>query len=61
MVFGDGRGYRRIKGNPRGSNAGADGNARRSALKVLIESKTDDLLPMLKKLVGDFATAAAWR
>jgi putative heme-binding domain-containing protein len=56
VVFGDGRAIGDLK--KLALNNGADGNARRAALKVLIDSKTEDLLPMLLKLVGDRATAA---
>jgi putative heme-binding domain-containing protein len=56
VVFGDGRAIGEL--NQLVLNSDADANARRAALQVLIDSKTPDLLPLLKKLVGDRATVA---
>src|SRR5262249_10157651 len=39
-------------------NGSGDGDARRAALKVLIDSRPPDLLPLLQRLAGDRATAA---
>ncbi len=56
VVFGDGRALdelRRIA-----ANGQADGDARRAALKVLIENRPPNLLPLLRKLVSDRVTVA---
>ncbi|MCC6417805.1 MAG: c-type cytochrome [Gemmataceae bacterium] len=56
VVFGDGRAVdelRRLAGN-----ASAAPEARRSALRVLVEGRPKDLLPLLQKLVSDRAMVA---
>jgi putative membrane-bound dehydrogenase-like protein len=56
VVFGDGRALtelRRIAADPT-----AAGEARRAALAVLIDNRAPDLVPLLKKLTSDRATAA---
>jgi putative membrane-bound dehydrogenase-like protein len=56
VVFGDGRALAellRIAGD-----GGADGPSRRAALAVLIDNRVPDLLPLLRRLVSDRATAA---
>jgi putative membrane-bound dehydrogenase-like protein len=55
VVFGDGRALdelRRLAGD-----GSADAESRRAALRVLIAGRPPDLLPLLKRLIGDRATA----
>lgn len=54
VIFGDGQAIGEL--TKLALDAKAEGHARRSALKVLIDNKTDDLLPLLMKLVSDRAT-----
>src|SRR5262249_52407627 len=56
VVFGDGRALAELR--QIALNSSADGEARRSALRVLIENRPKDLLPLLQKLVNDRATVA---
>ncbi len=56
VVFGDGRALDELRRIALNNNA--DGDARRAALRVLIESRPPDLLPMLQRLVSDRATVA---
>jgi putative membrane-bound dehydrogenase-like protein len=56
VVFGDGRALSELR--QIAQNGSADGDARRAALRVLIEARAPDLLPLLQKLVSDRATAA---
>ncbi|MGE3805256.1 MAG: c-type cytochrome [Gemmataceae bacterium] len=54
VVFGDGRALEELK--LIALRESADGEARREALRVIIQNKPDDLLPLLQKLVNDRAT-----
>jgi putative membrane-bound dehydrogenase-like protein len=56
VVFGDGRALAELR--QIALDGGADGDARRAALKVLVEARAPGLLPVLQKLVGDRATVA---
>src|SRR5206468_5618270 len=56
VVFGDGRAIAELVQIAGSSKA--DPDARRNALRVLLDSRPPDLLPLLKKLVSDRATAA---
>jgi putative membrane-bound dehydrogenase-like protein len=56
VVFGDGRALAELR--QVAQDADADGDARRSALSVLIEGRAPDLVGLLQKLVSDRATAA---
>lgn len=56
VVFGDGRALDELRAIALRSSA--DGEARRAALRVLIQNKPADLLPLLQKLVNDRATVA---
>jgi putative membrane-bound dehydrogenase-like protein len=51
VVFGDGRALTEMRAIAQDEKQ--DGNARRAALRSLIESADKDTLPLLKKLVGD--------
>src|SRR5262249_24668631 len=54
VVFGDGRALNELR--QLALNATADGEARRAALRVLIDNRPDDLLPLLQKLLADRVT-----
>src|SRR5439155_1681020 len=54
VVFGDGRALTEL--TRIAENAGADGESRRAALRVLIEGRAPGLLPLLQRLVRDRAT-----
>jgi putative heme-binding domain-containing protein len=54
VVFGDGRALTEL--TRIAENAGADGESRRAALRVLIEGRAPEVLPLLLKLVRDRAT-----
>jgi putative heme-binding domain-containing protein len=56
VVFGDGRALAELRQTA--LSDAADGDARRAALKVLIDGRSPDLLPLLQKLAADRATAA---
>jgi putative membrane-bound dehydrogenase-like protein len=56
VVFGDGRALAELR--QIALDANADGESRRAALRVLIENRPKDLLPLLQKLVADRATVA---
>jgi putative membrane-bound dehydrogenase-like protein len=56
VVFGDGRALTELRKIVLSDSA--DGTARRAALKVLIDGRAPDLLPLLQKLATDRATAA---
>jgi putative heme-binding domain-containing protein len=56
VVFGDGRALGELR--QIATDESADGEARRAALKVLIEGRPPGLLPVLQKLTADRATAA---
>jgi putative membrane-bound dehydrogenase-like protein len=55
VVFGDGRAAAELRQIV--ADANADPDARRAALRVLLEGQTDDLYPLLRRLVNDRATA----
>ena len=55
VVFGDGRALAELR--TLAQNPAADGESRRAALRVLIDSRADDLLPVLQKLISDRVTA----
>jgi putative heme-binding domain-containing protein len=55
VVFGDGRALTELRQLV--VNTSADGAARRAALQVLIDSRPDDLRPLLHKLLRDRSTA----
>jgi putative membrane-bound dehydrogenase-like protein len=55
VVFGDGRAIAELRGIA--EDGRADPSARRAALLVLLDNRQPDLLPLLKKLVSDRATA----
>lgn len=54
-LFGDGRALDELR--KLALDGGADGEARRAALRAIIESRPDDLLPLLKKSISDRALA----
>src|SRR5262249_41025057 len=54
VVFGDGRALDELR--RLALDTSADGENRRAALRVLIDSWPPDLLPLLQKLVSDRAT-----
>jgi putative membrane-bound dehydrogenase-like protein len=56
VVFGDGRAITELRAIA--ADANADPEARRTALGILVANRPPDLLPLLKKLVGDRATVA---
>jgi putative membrane-bound dehydrogenase-like protein len=55
VVFGDGRAVAELRHIALSSDTNA--SARRAALQVLIDNRADDLLPLLRRLVTDRATA----
>jgi putative membrane-bound dehydrogenase-like protein len=56
VVFGDGRAVSELRAIA--VDTQADPEARRTALGILVANRPPDLLPLLKKLVGDRATVA---
>jgi putative membrane-bound dehydrogenase-like protein len=56
VVFGDGRAAAELRQVV--ENANADPEARRAALRVLLEGRAEDLYPLLRRLVNDRSTAA---
>jgi putative membrane-bound dehydrogenase-like protein len=56
VVFGDGRALSAVRRTV--LDGSASGEARRAALKALLDARPPDLLPLLKKLVVDRATAS---
>jgi putative membrane-bound dehydrogenase-like protein len=56
VVFGDGRAITELRAMAADSQADPEG--RRTALRVLLDHRPPDLLPLLKKLVADRATVA---
>ncbi|MCI0463449.1 MAG: c-type cytochrome [Gemmataceae bacterium] len=55
VVFGDGRAVDELR--RLAADGSADPEARRAALRVLVESRSKDLVPLLQRLIGDRATA----
>jgi putative heme-binding domain-containing protein len=55
VVFGDGRALDELR--RLAANGSADAESRRAALRVLIASRPPDLLPLLRRLIRDRATA----